>query len=222
MVPHTGGVGTTGEHHAKMNSRQLHRHKGPRKTHRRGNDARPIGRDKGATLSGKNSPGTRSAPPRTNSAGKASKFSLGAERSPSITQGNWSTQLYHWREQCANIALSEQWKHSHIPLTWGSMWWCGEPSRPGPHQCWPQLRNKLRAPVRGNVKWATHAERIMRATSAHWGRVQLNRRGKTSRWSWGDTAEEEALSYSSNMFQTGVTKCGRVMMTPGVKWSHVQ
>ncbi|CAF96160.1 unnamed protein product [Tetraodon nigroviridis] len=67
----------------------------------------PTGKLHGGALSGRNSPGTRSGCPRTNSAGDAPKSSLGAERKPSITQGKRSTQLSS-ESAARNAALSER------------------------------------------------------------------------------------------------------------------
>lgn len=51
--------------------------------------------------------------PETNSAGEASRSSLGTESSASITQGKRSTEI-----TVRNAALSKLWKHSHKPLAW--------------------------------------------------------------------------------------------------------
>lgn len=65
-----------------------------------------AGKLQGGALSGRNSRGTQNRCPKTNSTGKASKTSFGAERKPSITQGKQSTQLLS--ESMACNAMSER------------------------------------------------------------------------------------------------------------------
>lgn len=78
----------------------------------------PTRKEEGIENSGINFPGTWSGCPKTNSAGEASRSSFGGKRNPSITQSKRSTKLPSESTE-RNAAMSDLWKWTHKPLTWG-------------------------------------------------------------------------------------------------------